>query len=546
MRSPFASPGVPAVLASLLVVAVAAPAAHAERAVPAGAGIAGAVDAVSPDGTLVTTESAADRSTLGVATLGGSGAFTGIRSFGQDGSGIALTATAADGSAVFLTPDGDNSALAISTRPAGGSFGAFAPFGTGNSASSIATAGGVVLAGSDVQVTLPGGGYATQPIVLRRAADGTLAPPIVLPGGPNVQNTDPNVQVGVDASGRGVVAWTRRTDDTSRVVVATVAADGTVGAPTELPGASKAANVTGLQAVVRVAADGRGAVAWKTGDTVSVVPVTTSGAPDLARAASVKLHAAVIQLQADGAALASVTRAKGGRSLYVTSRAAGKPFTAVQRVRGVRGNFESSALSGGTWVTTQRGGGDGYPSASTASVVHGRAGGPPSKVVAVPVGAATTVDLQAAAPGGSPLVLASASRSVFARRDDDGSRSSTTQAFRPVTGGKIAARTSIRMAKRQRLGGAGAVRMTIRCSSACSYRVRSSLLKDGKGAGEFDSSRTMKRGTRSVSIPYGGTATSQTSPLRPLRRAQRVRFAIAVDDARGGETVVHRVVDVRP
>lgn len=545
MRPPRPSHGVPAVLASLLVVAAAAPAAHAERAAPAG-DIAGSVASVSPDGSLVTTQTGEGRTTLSAARLAGSGSFSGAQGFGRSGGAFPITATAADGSAALLVPSFDNTRLVVATRPAGGRFGKLAPLGTDlNDASSVATGGGVLLAGSAVTVDLPGNAFSTQPVVLRRAADGTLAPPIVLPGGPNESDADGDVQVGVDAAGRGVVAWTRGRGSTSRVNVAAIAADGTVGAATELPGRSPDSNnETGVQ--VRVAADGTGAVAWPTGDTVSVAPVSTTGPPDLTKTASVKLGGSTIQLQPDGAALVSVVHAKGGRRLYVASRAAGKPFTAVKQVKDVRGGFAFSALSGGTWVATQRGGGTGYPSAPKASFVYGRAGGSPSRAIPVPIGATSNVDVYAATPGGSPLVLSSATRTVVAQRDSDAARSQRTQAFRPVSGKKIAARTSVRMASRQRLGRSEALRMTIRCSVGCSYRVVSSVLSDTRGSGQFDTSRTMRRGTRSVSIPYGGSSEGDDTPNRRLRKAQRVRFAIAVDDARGGETVVHRTVNVRP
>jgi hypothetical protein len=98
----------------------------------------------------------------------------------------------------------------------------------------------------------------------------------------------------------------------------------------------------------------------------------------------------------------------------------------------------------------------------------------------------------------------------------------------------------IRLARRQSLGHPQALSVHVACPRRCAVRVAGSVAQEG---GTFDTSRALRPGRTVLRVPYssGGGST----PIRPLRRARRLRLGIAVDDATGEVRVFRRLV-VRP
>lgn len=536
MRPSSVPRGVPAVLASLLVVVAAAPAAHAERGIPLGGGTlsAGAVS-VSPDGRAVALDDG--NNGLLSTTLSRTGVPSPVKRVGRaDSLGGALIAAGADGTAAVVA---GFDRLLGAVRPAGGPFGRlvpFAPADKGRDATSVATSGGVVLTGTDLEVSGP------SPVVLRRAADGTTAAPIVLPQTPGFQGEDSDVQVAVDAAGRGVATWGTGVGDDRHTALATIAADGTLGPVAALPGRTSADRDSPVE--VRVAPDGTGAVAWGNGKLTAVAPLTTTGGVDLSAPTTVPMRGE-IGLQADGAAVVADTHKRpGGRRFEVVSRAAGKPFTAMASVPTPINGGASVAISDGHWVGASQAFGPGADDLTRAVAIHGDAGGTPSKVVPLPVGFSSTGDVLAAAPGGTPVVLFQATRDQTLGSSVPPAR---TQVFRIGSGAPRPAGASVSAARSQRLGRPQRVRMTVRCSTACSYRVLTDFVyaKDRNDNGQFDVSRRASRGTHRIVVPFSGVGRENGKDV-PLRVTRKVRFTIAVDDARGGQTVFHRTITIRP
>jgi hypothetical protein len=540
MRPIRPSRGVPVALASLLVVAGTAPVAHAGRGVPVG----GPIDEVvagSDDGRALLL---GRRGQLSAATLAPSGATSASIAVGRAEDEPPLIGRGADGSVAIAAGAVGNTRLNLAVRPAGaatdapyGPFTAFTPGNDGIDASTVATLGGVVLAGSETETG--GGGM---PAVLRRAADGKILPPVVLPTVPGPGPSENTVQVGVDAAGRGIASWTTGSGAGYHVAVATIAADGTVGPVVALPGRSPSNRYGDVR--LRVAPDGTGAIVWADGTKTSVAPLSTATGVDLSAPVSVPLRGDVA-VQADGAAVvANVVRVKGGHELVVASRAAGKPFTAPTSVPGVDKGRTAVALSDGGWVATQEPD-FGIGAVAGGTAVHGTAGDRPAPTVRLPLASATNVELRPAAPGGAPIVLAQEQRVVYPRGSHLAPQA-PTQVIRLADGAPRPAAARISMARSQTLGRAGAVRMMLGCSAACSYRVVSGVVQDGRRNAQFDTARRTTKGTHRVSISFPGVSETETSPSHRLRSAKRVRFTIAVDDARGGQTVFRRRVTVRP
>jgi hypothetical protein len=363
----------------------------------------------------------------------------------------------------------------------------------------------------------------------------------VLPATPGFQGESSEVRVGIDAEGRGVVTWLTGVGERRHTAIATLAADGTLGPIGALPGRVQPNLESNVD--LRVAPDGTGAVAWRNGSRIQVAPVSTTTGVDLTAPATVALRGDVA-VQADGAAVVvRNTRDKGrkGRKVVVASRAPGGAFTAPTDVPGVADGRQSVALSGGHWVAAQDTlGGD----IERATAVHGAAGGPPSKAVLLAVGAATNAEVVAAAPGGTPVVLVESLRETYSGSSKAKLR--RTQAFRIASGSPRPAAATLRTARTQRLGRPQAFRATLRCATACSYRILSETIRVGRRNATFDVARTTTKGTHRIRAVFPGVSETETSRSSPLKVAKRVRFTIVVDDARGGQTVFRRRVTLRP
>lgn len=530
--------GVPVASAALLALAVAAPAAHAERGVPVGPVLAGEVADVSADGRTVALTGASNR--LLVTTLTADGTPGTPVDAGRIADSGALIGAGVDGSAFVATLAPGNGSLLGALRPAGAAFGTLAPVTTdrnGSAVSDVATLGGLTLLGTD----LAAGGDGGQPAVLRRAADGTVAAPVVLPATPGFEGESSEVRVGIDAAGRGVVTWLTGVGASRHTAIATLAADGTLGPIGALPGTVKSNLESNVD--LRVAPDGTGAVAWRQNDKIAVAPVSTTTGVDPTAPATVTLRGDVA-VQADGAAVVvrnTRDKVRKGRKIVVASRAAGGAFTAPTDVPGVANGRQSVAISGGHWVAAQDTLAD---DVERATAEHGAAGGAPSKAVPLAVGAATNADVTAVAPGGTPIVLVESLRETYSGSSKAKLR--RNQAFRIAPGSPRPAAVTLKTARTQRLGRPQAFRGTLKCSSACSYRIFSDVVQVGKRNGSFDVARTAAKGTHRITAAFPGVSETETSKSFPLRTAKRVRFTIVVDDARGGQTIFHRRVTLRP
>ncbi|WP_026910118.1 hypothetical protein [Patulibacter minatonensis] len=532
------------VLAVASVLVLVPSAAHAAKPVPVSGGVAGEVEAVSPDGTVLALD-AGRKGGLKGAVVDGSGRPSVTTALGGWGGSSAVAASSPAGAAAVAAPSDGNDHLVVGLRAPGSPFAPFADLATtaaSNTASSVAVAGGVVLAGGTASRS---GSTTQEPVVLRRLADGTAPAPVVLPGPPGQGIDAFDVQVGVDDAGRGVVAWTTGAKAARRVQVATIAADGTLGTPVALPGVAPAGPYADQPSavLVRVAPDGTGAVAWRSDGRTRVAPVSTTAGVDVSGAASVPMVGATA-LQPDGAAVVvSAKRSKGTVTARVAGRAAGKSFSAVRTKRGVRGGVVGVALARGRWVAafaTDPLGRDLHPS----SLLTGDAGGVPSPVLGLPTASISQLSLRVAAPGGRPLAFARARREI---EDRDGGVRQTgvrTETLRVAAGTPKRARASFSMASSQRIGrGKQTLRLRLTCRSACAYRVLGTV-RVGTG-GRFDVARTASRGTHTVRVPYQGESSGHEAS-KPLRVTKRSRIAIAVDDAAGGETIWRRTVTVRP
>lgn len=530
--------GLPVATATLLALVATAPSAHAERGVPVGPVLPGEVASVSADGSTVALEGASKR--LLVTTLAADGTPGTPKDAGRIADPGALLGAGADGSVFVATLSPGNARLLGASRPPGGAFGGFTPVtadGIGSDASSIATLGGRTLIGTD----LAPGGDGGQPAVLRRAPDGTMAPPVVLPPTPDFAGESSEVRVGIDAAGRGVVTWLTGVGTSRHTAIATLAADGTLGPIAALPGAVNPNLESNVD--LRVAPDGTGAVAWRQNDRIAVAPVSTTTGVDLTAPATVTLRGDVA-IQADGAAVVvrnTRDKVRKGRKIVVSSRAPGGAFTTPVDVPGVANGRQSVALSGGRWVAAQDTlAGD----VERATAEHGRVGGSPSKAVPLAVGAATNADVTAAAPGGTPVVLVESLRETYS--GSSRARLRRNQVFRIAPGAPRPAAATLETARVQRLGRPQAFRGTLRCATACSYRVFSEIVEVGRRNATFDVARTASKGTHRITAAFPGVSETETSRSYPLKAAKRVRFTIVVDDARGGQTVFHRRVTLRP